>query len=217
MRQLLILRPEPGATSSAQRARALGLEPHVCPLFAIEPVAWNVQDPAQFDALLLTSANAPRHAGPGLAALAHLPVVAVGEATARAARAAGLAVVDVGEGDAASLLSAVPGTRRLLHLAGEHRGEPGPMVEAVTVYRAVAVVNPDLPDVTGMVVAVHSPRAGARLAELARERGHTRVAAISEAAARASGPGWETLSWPAEPTDRALLALVVLLCQSPEP
>jgi len=219
MRQLLILRPEPGASSSAERARALGLDPIVCPLFAVEAVAWTVPDPERFDALLLTSANAPRHAGPGLAAFANLPVLAVGQATASTARARGLTVTDIGDGDAASLLRALPGPRRLLHLAGEHRGTAtgGDMVEAVTVYRAVAIANPGLPDIANMVVAVHSPRAGARLAELIAERGRTAVAAISEAAAAACGPGWEKLGWPSEPSDSTLLALAARLCQSPAP
>jgi uroporphyrinogen-III synthase len=33
------------------------------PLFAIVPLDWTAPDPAQFDGLVLTSANAVRHAG----------------------------------------------------------------------------------------------------------------------------------------------------------
>ena len=66
MRKLLLLRPEPGLSASAERARALGLEVIACPLFAIEPVEWEAPDPADYDALLLTSANAVRHGGHGL-------------------------------------------------------------------------------------------------------------------------------------------------------
>jgi len=217
MRKLLIIRPEPGASDSAQRARALGLDPLVCPLFAVEPVAWTVPDPARFDGLLLTSANAVRFAGIRLAELAGLPVAAVGDATTRAARVAGLTVDDVGKGDVGALLSSLPGRRRLLHLAGEHRVEPASRhaVEAVTIYRAVAIADPALPDVAGMAVAVHSPRGGARLADLVAERGRTSIAAISAAAASACGSGWEAVSWPEEPSDSAVLALAARLCQSP--
>lgn len=217
MRTLLIVRPEPGASHSAERARALGLDALVCPLFTVEGVAWTVPDPDRFDGLLLTSANALRFAGQGLEALASLSVAAVGEATAAAARAAGLTVSDVGTGDAATLLRSLPGQRRLLHLAGEHRGEidAGHSLEAVTVYRAAASADPGLPAVAGMVVAVHSPRAGARLAELVTVRNSTLISAISEAAAKACGSGWEAASWPAVPNDGALLALAARLCQSP--
>jgi len=217
MRKLLIVRPEPGASHSAARALALGLDPLVRPLFAIEPVAWTIPDAARFDGLLMTSANAVRFAGPGLATFAGLPVAAVGEATALAARSAGLTVGEVGNSDAGTLLRSMPGRRRLLHLAGEHRAEchSGDAVEAVTVYRAVEIADPRLPDAAGMVVAVHSPRAGARLAELVAERSATRLAAISEAAANACGSGWEQVAWPSEPSDLALLALAARLCQSP--
>ena len=59
---MLILRPQPGADETAARARTLGLEPVVAPLFTIRPLAWEPPDPAEFDAVLLTSANAARHA-----------------------------------------------------------------------------------------------------------------------------------------------------------
>jgi uroporphyrinogen-III synthase len=44
-----------------------------------------------FEAVLFTSANAPRHGGDGLAPFRALPCYAVGEATALAAAEAGLA------------------------------------------------------------------------------------------------------------------------------
>ncbi|MBC7987264.1 MAG: uroporphyrinogen-III synthase, partial [Sphingomonadaceae bacterium] len=87
-RNLLIVRPEPGASATAQRARTRGWEPLVAPLFAIAPLAWAPRDPAAFDALLLTSANAVSHGGKALGKYRELPVYAVGAATAAAARAA---------------------------------------------------------------------------------------------------------------------------------
>ena len=218
MKKLLLLRPEPGLSASAEHARSLGLEVVTCPLFVIEPVAWTAPDPARFDALLLTSANAVRYAGPGLAALAALPVFAVGDSTAEAARAAGLTVTMVGAAGAQHLLDALPGRRKLLHLAGvDHGATTGHSVTTVPVYRAGQIDDPQLPDVSNMVVAVHSPRAGTRLAELVSERSSTTIAAISEAAASACGSGWGTVEWPPHPTDSALLALAARLCQSRRP
>ena len=95
MRPFVILRPEPGAGATAEAARQRGLNPIVAPLFRIEPVEWQPRDPAEFDALLLTSANAVAQAGDGLREFASLPVYCVGEATAAAARDAGLSVAGV--------------------------------------------------------------------------------------------------------------------------
>ena len=44
--KVLILRPQPGADETAARARALGLEPLVAPLFTVRPLAWTPPDPA---------------------------------------------------------------------------------------------------------------------------------------------------------------------------
>lgn len=217
MKKLLILRPEPGASASAERARALGLDPLICPLFAVQPIAWNAPDPAEFDALLLTSTNAVRHGGAGLAKLVALPVLAVGEATAAAARAVGFNVATVGSTGASALLEALPPRQKLLHLAGEDHADMDGRhhVKTVNVYRAAAVPEPALPDVSHMVLAVHSPRAGARLAELVSNRAGTAIAAISEAAAMACGAGWQAAEWVEQPSDSALLALAARLCQTP--
>ena len=82
---VLILRPEPGASATAARARTLRLEPVVAPLFVVRPLAWEPPDPAGLDAVMLTSGNAPRLAGDGMTPFLRLPCYAVGEATADAA------------------------------------------------------------------------------------------------------------------------------------
>jgi len=66
------------------------------------------------------------------------------------------------------------------------------------------------------VAAVHSPRAAKRLAELVPEgdRANIRIAAISQAAGDAAGPGWAAVGIAAVPTDSALLALAVRLCET---
>src|SRR5690349_20537420 len=118
MRKLLLLRPEPGLSQSAKRAGDLGLEVIACPLFRVEPIAWDAPDLSDYDASLLTSANAVRAAGPGLESLRELLVYAIGAATAEAAQQAGFNIAAVGESDIEQLLAAIPGSQRLLHLAG---------------------------------------------------------------------------------------------------
>jgi len=218
LRKLLLLRPEPGLSASAARARTLGLEVICSPLFEVEPVDWAAPDTARFDGLLLTSANAVRHGGDGLEQLRSLPVHAVGEATAAAAHEAGFNVATVGSGDVIALLARLPQQIRLLHLAGEdHRSTAEARIERRIAYRSAAIADPRLPPLEGLVVAVHSPRAAARLAELATSRGRTAVAAISRVAAGACGEGWERIEAAEAPDDNSLLALAASLCHTSPP
>lgn len=223
-RPLLILRPEPGAGATAARARALGRETIVAPLFRIGPIGWEPPPPAGFDAVMLTSANAVRHGGAALSLYRHLPVHAVGAATAEAARRAGFSEVTAHDGDAALLLAALRGrVRRLLHLAGrDHRAieEEGILVERRIVYAA----NVDDGAETaigqalrrGPVILLHSARAAGVVAELADrsgiDRSRIRLAAISPAALAAAGEGWGASEAAAAPRDDALLAVAARLC-----
>src|SRR6266550_4717165 len=154
MRRVLVLRPEPGASATVERARRRGLEAIAMPLFEIEPVTWDAPDPGTFDALLLTSAHA------------------VGEATADAARNAGFVVASTGDGGVDTLLALLDPKLKLLHLCGEYRTSPTrPRQEiiAVTVYRSAAKNAPeDLSKIKNSVLLVHSPRAGSRLREILR-------------------------------------------------
>lgn len=220
---VLVLRPQPAAARTAERLRALGLSPILYPLFVVEPLAWTLPDPAGFDAVLLTSANATRWGGGGMAAYAGLPAFAVGEATARAARAAGFQTVRTGGGDAASTLPliAAAGHRRVLHLCGEQVRlyDPcGLTVERCPVYRALPLGDAAgfaacLPPAGSLAALVHSPRAGARLDALAApsDRARIAVAAISEAAAKACGQGWRDKAVAARPREEALLQSVQTL------
>jgi len=216
MRKLLLLRPEPGLSQSAKRAGDLGLEVIACPLFRVEPIAWDAPDLSDYDASLLTSANAVRAAGPGLESLRELPVYAIGAATAEAAQQAGFNIAAVGESDIEQLLAAIPGSQRLLHLAGENRREvdSAHRIDRITVYRAAAIDSPGLPRLDGLVAAVHSPRAGARLGQLAADRAGTAIAAISAAAAEACGPGWERIEVAEKSDDESLLAVAAMLCHT---
>lgn len=219
MRRLVILRPEPGASATLDRARAMGLDTLAMPLFEVEPVGWEIPEPGGFDGLLLTSANAVRQAGPGLERLRALPAYAVGETTAAAALEAGFAVAASGDGGVGRLLESLPARLRLLHLCGEHRtlAEASQKITPLPVYRSAELPMPaDFERIEGQVAAVHSPRAGLRLAELAGsiDRSTVRIAAISAAAAAAAGPGWERCEAAAEPDEAALLALAARLCDN---
>lgn len=221
---VLILRPQPGAEETAARAAALGLVPITAPLFAVRPEAWEPPDPAGFEAIMLTSANAARHAGEGLKAFLHLPCFAVGEATAAAARSAGFRQVHSGPTDGAALLEtiAAAGIASVFHPCGRDRkplAHPFVNTTAVPVYaseaaeRLPAEAKAALDD--GALVLLHSPRAGELFARLvADKRAHTPVAAISAAAAAAAGPGWRSIAVAAQPRDEALLELAAKLCQT---
>jgi uroporphyrinogen-III synthase len=211
--KLLILRPEPGASETAERAAEMGLEAVVAPLFRIRPMPAPTVAAERYDAVLITSANGARHAPAGLTAL---PCFAVGERSAAAARAAGFADVRSGpsDGAAAAALMGSAGVKRALHPCGNDHlevGAPGVAIDRQVVYAAEPVPR-DL--FSGPAVAlIHSPRAGARFAALAGDRSMFAVAAISAAAAESAGEGWSAKAVAAEPRDDALLELAAKLCK----
>ena len=221
MTRLLVLRPEPGASATVERARKRGLDAVAIPLFAVEAVQWDSPDPASFDALLLTSANAIRHGGDKVRDLRALPVHAVGRATAEAARDAGFDISSIGDAGVDRLLGSLEPELKLLHLCGEDRRAPEgarQKITAIIVYRAKEIAA-DLHDASGGVALIHSPRAGARFAALIDEegidRGSIAIAAISTAAAEAAGEGWPIVETAARPEDDALLALAERQCNKP--
>ena len=220
MTRVLVLRPEPGATATAEKARALGLEALAVPLFTIEPVEWKAPDTSGFDGLLLTSANAVRMGGEALRALRELPAYTVGAATAEAAREAGFDIAAMGDAGVDRLLRSIEPRLKLLHLCGTDPRDPEDAkqeIGRVAVYRAAPVDAPDLSEAGGSVALIHSPRAGNRFAELVKDRGTISIAAISEAAAAAVSDGWRTVETASQPSDDALLALAARLCKKPDP
>lgn len=212
--KLLILRPEPGASETAAKARAMGLEPVVAPLFEVRAVEAPKVEAERFDAVLLTSANGARHAPAGLTGL---PCFAVGERTAEAAREAGFGDVRTGESDGAATAAmiAATGAGRALHLCGlEHIAVAAPGLE---IERCVVYAAEPLPPARfeGPAVAmVHSPRGAARFAEVTGDKAAIILAAISAAAADAAGEGWRSKAVAEAPRDDALLELAARLCKS---
>jgi uroporphyrinogen-III synthase len=224
---IIAVRPEPGCSATVAAGRGLGLRIAGWPLFAVGPRAWDPPRPETIDALLLGSANAIRHGGDGLAALADKPVYAVGEVTARAAEGAGFAIGMVGGGGLQELLDRMPpSSTRFLRLAGEEhvpvQPPPGVTIETRIVYASEALPLPretadTLSD--GAVVLLHSAAAARHFAaecdRLGIERGKVCLAALGRRIAAAAGPGWRTVAAVAEPAEPGLLALAGKLCHDP--
>jgi uroporphyrinogen-III synthase len=106
---------------------------------------------------------------------------------------------------------------RLLHLCGADRQAVDRRITAIIVYHSSPIPSPDLSEAAGSVALIHSPRAGRRLAELIGAKGGIAIAAISPAAAKAAGTGWEGVEAADRPSDDALLALAARLCNKPAP
>lgn len=220
-RPIAVIRPEPGNRVTAAVIEAAGRKAIRLPLFEARPAAWNVPDPARFDALIVTSANAMRHGGKGLVPLLDLPAYAVGEATAEAARRAGFRVAAMGSTGSADLiaLAEAAGVRHALHLAGRERTiEPGGIVAQVITVYATDPIDIDAraaKRLAGSVVLVQSARTGERLAEIADmaglDRGTIALVAIGRRAAEAAGPGWEQVIVPPDFAGTALTDAAIAL------
>lgn len=120
--RVLITRPRDDAEPLAEALKRRGIESVIEPLISIEPVDAALGSLDDVRAFLVTSAN-------GLRALAaatdrrDIAVLAVGPATAEAAREAGFGPVEQADGDVVALASLVerrlkPGDGRLVHIAG---------------------------------------------------------------------------------------------------
>ncbi len=118
---ILITRPEPGASATAARLAALGHHPILAPCLSIKARAPNLPEaPA---GIIITSGQAI----PALpAAYQNLPVFCVGDATAGRLRESGFCAVLSANGDAGDLLDLItahrlPGTHLLA--TGERHGQ----------------------------------------------------------------------------------------------
>ena len=120
-RRLLVTRPAADAASLAEALAARGIEVLIEPMLSIEIVTGPTLDLDGVQALLVTSANGAR-ALARRTRVRDLPVLAVGEASACAARGEGFARVESAGGDAAALAALAidrldPGAGALLHAA----------------------------------------------------------------------------------------------------
>ena len=150
--RLLVTRPEPDGERTAAELRALGHDVTLAPLLRVELMPDADLGTGPWSAVLITSANGARaiaaHKRRG--ELTALPVLAVGQASAAAARNAGFSDVASAGGDGGDLarLAAAKfagGARPLLYLAGQERARDlggeltpgGVQVDIAVVYRTV--------------------------------------------------------------------------------
>jgi uroporphyrinogen-III synthase len=153
--RLVLTRPKQDSERSAVPLRARGHDVLIAPLMRIETIAADLD--RHCGAIVVTSANAIAAVAAHEArnGLIRLPVYAVGERTANAARAVGFADVTSADGDLRDLVRLISKLRsvsetRLLYLAGENRAGDlvgdlaahGIAVEMALVYRAVTVAFP---------------------------------------------------------------------------
>ncbi|MBA8877992.1 uroporphyrinogen-III synthase [Phyllobacterium myrsinacearum] len=104
---VLVTRPLPAATRTADRLRAQGFAPALLPLTQIVPLNPTMPE-GMFNAVVATSANALVHASEELLApFLQLPCFTVGDATADAARARGFETVTTGDSDGESLAETI--------------------------------------------------------------------------------------------------------------
>ena len=153
---VLVTRPHPDDEMTAGALRARGFEVLQAPMLRFEPVPFHDDADERYSAVIVTSANALRAIAPrlGNSRLLKLPLFAVGEHTAAAARDAGFGEVLTAKGDAAVLRDLVLASVKtkqlkkgatLLYLAGAdlardlagELGEKGFTVVTHTTYRMI--------------------------------------------------------------------------------
>lgn len=228
MTAVIVIRPEPGCTATVEAARKAGLDARAFPLFMVEARAWDRADPAAYDCLLAGSANVFRCAGVGLGDLRGLPVLAVGQATAAAAREAGFSVAVTGSGGLQGVLDRIPAGTRLLRLAGEERillaPPAGVSMDERVVYASLPLSMPEALAALlrePAIVLLHSAEAarhlGAECDRLGIARRPLRLAALGPRIAAAAGDGWGEVASAAQMDDAALLALARQLCHTAAP
>jgi len=126
--RILVTRPQPGATDTASVLRARGHEPIIAPLSEIELLSEVDATRGPWTAILLTSANGLR----GITSTFgwdekwhNVPIFAVGDVTAKAARAMGFVDITSAAGNVNNLIDLIAARlkppARLLYLAGEDR------------------------------------------------------------------------------------------------
>jgi uroporphyrinogen-III synthase len=157
---VLVTRPQPDDEATAASLRAKGFEVLRAPMLRFEPIAFQDDTDARYGAVIATSANALRGIEPHLAGhrLLQLPLYAVGEHTAAAARRIGFGKVIPANGDASALRDGVLASVKakelkkastLLYLAGAdlsrdlagELGERGFTVVTYTTYRMIPVTR----------------------------------------------------------------------------
>lgn len=145
--RIALTRPLHDAERTAAALRAAGHDVLLAPLTGIENVEAELGGSCA--GVLITSANAARAVAARVESLRSLPLLAVGKASAAAAREAGFGDVTSADGDARDLVRLAMskfGNQPLLYLAGENRSADlsaaGRNIRTAVVYRATALPFP---------------------------------------------------------------------------
>lgn len=225
MPPIVVIRPEPGCSSTCADARATGLNALPYPLFRVTAQDWIGPHPASIDALLIGSANAVRHGGPELEQYRAKPVFAVGQTTAHAASAYGFHVAGYGIGGLQQVLDHAPAQyRRFLRLSGAAHVALKPPQDATIETRILYASEPqniplELQELLQKpaVVLLHSGIAAEHFLQECKRLhlpiNHLHIAALAPRIAEAAGHGWASLSIAKTAQDSALLALASKICQ----
>jgi uroporphyrinogen-III synthase len=220
-RRIWVTRARPGAEATASRLRDLGFEPVVSPVLETRPIAGAAVDLTGVDALAFTSA-AGVAAFVALKGAPALRVFAVGDATAKAARAAGFADVCSAQGDARALAELIAAARpRPARVLAPTAAEPaadlaglladrGVRARSASVYQTAEIAAGFAPSgLSGILI--HSPKAARAIAS--RLAG-VEVSAIAlyalsaAAAAPLASFAFRKIAVAAAPNEAALLALL---------
>jgi uroporphyrinogen-III synthase len=229
--RVVVTRPEPAGKRTATALRALGHEVLVAPLMTVQGVPADLS--GHWGSVVVTSANAPGAIADNAAkaTLIKLPLFAVGQRSAAAAKEAGFTNITSAGGDVRDLVrmlgAARPDTKApLLYLAGDDRASDligelsarGIAAEMRVVYRAAAAPFPStLIEAleAGEVDAVlhfsqrsaENYAAGARQAGIAEPALAVRHFCLSaQVAEPLAGAGQVTIA--ARPDEAALIALL---------
>jgi uroporphyrinogen-III synthase len=196
--RILVTRPQPGAAQTADALRTRGHAPIVAPLFQIEILSKVDPKAVEWAAILLTSANALPAIlkSAGRSAWRGVPVFAVGDRTAQAARECGFTNVISAAGNVNDLIGVIAAQlkppARLLYLAGEERtGDLSGALQArnfavdtFVVYRVL--IAPALPEPAAAALAgdiegvLHFSRRGADAFLNAARKSRLLAAALSK-------------------------------------
>lgn len=242
--RVLLTRPRPDSEALAAVLRSRGIDSLIEPLLRVVPR----QDAPGLDlagvqAVLLTSANGARALEAALGAAPagrQMPLFVVGEATARAARAAQFASLQVANGTVAALAGLVagalePGAGALLHVAGSavagdlagDLGGRGFALRRVVLYEAhtakalTEAAQAALVEGTLDAALFFSPRTATTFVNLINqarlEPAARRIAAVCLSAAVAEAAGaldWRAIRIAAQPDQAALLDEVERECRA---
>ncbi|MFZ2028811.1 MAG: uroporphyrinogen-III synthase [Vitreimonas sp.] len=217
--RIAITRALPEADRTAEKLRALGADPVVAPLLETKDRAFD-SDITGIQALLFTSANGVRATARKITDR-DLPTLAVGDATARAARDAGFQDVRSAGGDVAALSALANGSLNpkdgtLLYLSGADVAADlvGWLIAAGftatrrIVYEArVVAALPPIYTQPFDIIAFHSARAARAFAAFgAPNAARMSAACISDAVAAAAGAKvkWGRVIVASAPQDEAL-------------